>query len=284
MSHPVPRLRAPLTLSAAVLAAAVPFAALAAPPPPAGAPPAGDETAIVRIVDSDQPNDRAVVVVRGKDRRPIVLDDDGHALRGFLGVELAELTPELREHFGAPHDRGVMVSRVEPDSPAAQAGIKVGDILTSIGGEPVDGSWEVTWRVRSKAKGDSLPIELTRDGKAMKVTATVAERERREVDLGRFKILRPNLAPGTRSEWHSRLPPPEAGEAGEEIEVDPEVMGKAFERLHNFAFETDGSHGDRFFFRGGDRDLEKRLEELEKRLDELQKELDKTQKGSGKKG
>ena len=45
---------------------------------------------------------------------------------GYLGVELVDLTPELREHFGAPRDVGVMVGRVEPGSPAARAGLEVG--------------------------------------------------------------------------------------------------------------------------------------------------------------
>src|SRR5258708_4887988 len=60
--------------------------------------------------------------------------------RGYLGVELTELTPELRAHFGAPQDTGVMVARVVAGSPADKAGLKVGDIITSLDGKAVESS------------------------------------------------------------------------------------------------------------------------------------------------
>ena len=50
--------------------------------------------------------------------------------RGRLGVMVLGLTPELREHFRAPSDRGVMIARVEPKSVAETAGLAVGDVLT----------------------------------------------------------------------------------------------------------------------------------------------------------
>src|SRR4051812_4523747 len=56
---------------------------------------------------------------------------------GRLGIQIMSLTPELREHFGATHDRGVLVSHVDPDSAAARAGIQVGDVIVDVGGTPV---------------------------------------------------------------------------------------------------------------------------------------------------
>jgi S1-C subfamily serine protease len=52
--------------------------------------------------------------------------------KGRLGVMVMSLTPELRKHFGAPDDRGVLVAHVEPDTPAAKAGVEVGDVIAPI--------------------------------------------------------------------------------------------------------------------------------------------------------
>jgi predicted metalloprotease with PDZ domain len=92
--------------------------------------------------------------------------------RGYLGVELTELTPELRTHFGAPSDAGVMVARVVPDSPADRAGLKVGDILTALDGKPVASSWDVRARVRPMEEGAMLPLEVRRDGTARAARST----------------------------------------------------------------------------------------------------------------
>ncbi len=50
--------------------------------------------------------------------------------RGRIGIQVNPMTPELRKHFGAPEDRGVLVVKVEEGRPAALAGVKVGDIKT----------------------------------------------------------------------------------------------------------------------------------------------------------
>jgi hypothetical protein len=95
----------------------------------------------------------------------------------FLGVELAETTPELREHLGGPRDAGVLVSRIEDSSPAAQAGIRVGDIVTAIEGEVVESARDLKHAIASREAGDAVAIELYRDGRAEQVTATLAKRE-----------------------------------------------------------------------------------------------------------
>src|SRR5262245_15606747 len=58
---------------------------------------------------------------------PVVVRIGGKHAGGFLGVQLIGITPELRQHYGVPKDAGVLVGAVEADSPAAKAGIQVGD-------------------------------------------------------------------------------------------------------------------------------------------------------------
>ena len=102
--------------------------------------------------------------------------------RGYLGVELTELTPELRVHFGAPEGAGVMIARVVAGSPADKAGLKVGDIVTALDGKPMTSSWDVRATVRSLAEGAPLALDVQRDGKAEALLATVVQKARKEVD------------------------------------------------------------------------------------------------------
>lgn len=146
----------------------------------AGVQPAGGVTSKA-VVDSSK-----LVNVDANGREKIVESPAVIVRRGYLGIELTELTPELRTHFGAPHDAGVMVARVVPDSPADKAGLKVGDIITTLDGKPVASSWDVRARVRPMEEGALLPLEVRRDGAARTLTATVIQRERREVDYAPF--------------------------------------------------------------------------------------------------
>ena len=97
----------------------------------------------------------------------------------FLGVELTETTPELREHLGGPRDAGVLISRVEAETPAAQAGIQVGDIVTSVDGEAIESAHDLRRAIASRESGDAVTIEVYRDGRAEQLTATLAKREPR---------------------------------------------------------------------------------------------------------
>ncbi len=108
---------------------------------------------------------------------PVAFAGHSYDERGFLGVELDELTPELQEHFGASQGLGVMVSRVEDDSPAWQAGLRVGDVITYIDGESIEDSWDAVRAVRRLA-GETVRLEVVRDGKAQQMTAEVGTRER----------------------------------------------------------------------------------------------------------
>jgi predicted metalloprotease with PDZ domain len=90
---------------------------------------------------------------------------------GRLGVQLQDMTPELREFLHAPKERGVLVVRVNQGSSAEKAGLRVGDVIVAIGGEPVDGTFDVVHAVMVAEKDATLALEIVRDGKTRRVEA-----------------------------------------------------------------------------------------------------------------
>ena len=105
---------------------------------------------------------------------------------GYLGVSSIEMTPELRQHFGAPKEAGVLVGTVEPDSPAAKAGVLVGDIITAVDGEKIDSSHDLSRSIRRHREGEKVKIDLLRDRSPKSLQATVVERKGREIRIGDF--------------------------------------------------------------------------------------------------
>ena len=89
--------------------------------------------------------------------------------RGRIGIRMQPLTPELRDHFGAPSDRGVLVSDVEADRPAARAGLAVGDVVTAVDGEPVTTPSFLAREVRRAPSGKKLSLTVIRDGEEQQI-------------------------------------------------------------------------------------------------------------------
>jgi membrane-associated protease RseP (regulator of RpoE activity) len=95
--------------------------------------------------------------------------------RGRLGVAILGLGDELRQHFGAPADRGLMVAHVEPGSAAAAAGVQVGDIITTVAGQPARDVTDVISALGQAKRGDKVAVEVVRDGKPIKLDATMTD-------------------------------------------------------------------------------------------------------------
>jgi S1-C subfamily serine protease len=116
------------------------------------------------------------------DARPFDFDFDFDGIpritspRGRLGVQTNELTPELAEYFGA-RDGGVLVARVTPDSPAAKAGLKAGDVITSVDGDRVRDTRELVNELRDK--DGEVTLGIVRDKSETSVKATIEERPAR---------------------------------------------------------------------------------------------------------
>jgi serine protease Do len=100
----------------------------------------------------------------------------GKVRRPYLGIYMQDLNPELAKSLGsnAP-EKGAIVGQVTPGTPAQKAGVKPGDVITSVDGRPVDGSKAVQKSVLNHKIGDKLELGIWRDGKNMKVATNTAE-------------------------------------------------------------------------------------------------------------
>jgi len=104
---------------------------------------------------------------------------NGKVVRGFLGVNVQDISPALAESFGFKNRTGALVAEVTPDSPAAKAGLKEGDVITAFNGQEVADANRLTLEVTAVAPGTKVSLEVLRDGKAEKIAATTGERPTR---------------------------------------------------------------------------------------------------------
>ncbi|MBI5342620.1 MAG: trypsin-like peptidase domain-containing protein, partial [Deltaproteobacteria bacterium] len=102
---------------------------------------------------------------------------NGTVRRGWLGVGIQGLTPDLAESFGAKGEKGILVNRVVPRSPAEKGGLRGGDIIISFGGKAVSGVKEFQKLVASASPGSAVSLEILRGGKRARVELGVAELE-----------------------------------------------------------------------------------------------------------
>src|SRR5271165_4565672 len=104
----------------------------------------------------------------------------GQVKRGILGVNIYNVTPEIAKEFGLAESTGALVAGVAAGSSAEKAGIKTGDIITSINGTVMRSASELRNSIGMLRVGDKVEIGVLRDGKPLKLTALVAERSEAE--------------------------------------------------------------------------------------------------------
>jgi serine protease Do len=97
--------------------------------------------------------------------------------RGRLGVELESLGPQMAEYFGLSKKSALLISSVLPDSPAAKAGLKAGDVILSIGGSEVDGPFDVIGAIRRKGEG-AVDIKVLREKQERSFTVVLEASDR----------------------------------------------------------------------------------------------------------
>jgi Do/DeqQ family serine protease len=105
---------------------------------------------------------------------------NGKVRRGQLGVSIQPMTPELASKLGLEESRGVVVAAVAPNSPAARAGIRPGDVIVGFNGEPVTDGNTLRNRVASTPPNTQVNLTALRDGREQQMQVTLGEYQRRE--------------------------------------------------------------------------------------------------------
>jgi len=147
--------------------------------------PQNEDQAVAKIDDDREEIERRVETVAELAAHQAVAEiDDGRAEvwllnegnPGWLGVTIAEVTADKAKELKLPAARGVILSRVEADSPAAKAGLKANDVITEFNGQRVEGTLQFRRLIRETPGGRTVQLTFWRDGRAQSVS----------VELGAF--------------------------------------------------------------------------------------------------
>lgn len=140
--------------------------------------------------------------------------------RGYLGVRIQPVTDDLADSLGLQRNVGEFVQSVEPDGPADKAGIRAGDVVVEVNGAAVTPDQTLSFLVANIEPGNTIPVELYRDGRRRSVNVTVTKRPS-DAELAQQQLFDPNTQP--------QVPEGTAGGAIEEraglqvIELTPQI-------------------------------------------------------------
>jgi len=117
---------------------------------------------------------------------------------GWLGVESSEVTPQIAGQLKLPAERGALVGKVLPDSPAAKAGLKENDVITEINGQRVEGAAQFRRMIREIPSGRTVQFTVWRDGRSQTLSATLGKSEeghkfRMQAAPGAYSFTMPEL-------------------------------------------------------------------------------------------
>jgi C-terminal processing protease CtpA/Prc len=129
-----------------------------------------------------------------QDNVQVFLDSDG----SWLGVETSEVTQQKAKDLHLPAERGAVVGKVLPDSPAAKAGLKQNDVVTEINGQRVEGTAQFRRMIHEVPAGRPVQLTVWRDGRSQTINATLGKSEARRGSgmingQDRFSFRMPNI-------------------------------------------------------------------------------------------
>ncbi len=138
-----------------------------------------------------------------------VFGDDGSS---WLGVETHEVTAEKAKELKLSAERGVVLGKIVPDSPAAKAGLKENDVVTEINGQRVEGTAQFRRMIREIPAGRSVQLTVWRDGRAQTISATLGKSEERRHAMkmvtpepGTFAFRMPEMPEIPSMEWNGAM-------------------------------------------------------------------------------
>ena len=169
---------------------------------------------------------------------PMLIDEK----TGFLGVQIQDLSEQLRDYFEVKDGNGVLISEVVEDSPAKKAGLKAGDIIIKVDDSAIENAGDLTATIRDFEPESKVSVSVIRNGKKKKLEATLGEAENSFIykfgDLGKM------------GDKHKMM-----------LKIHPENL-EDFE-FHSFAFDKEK--------------FKEQMDELKKQLQELKEDLKKIQ-------
>jgi len=109
--------------------------------------------------------------------RPVMdqIVSHGKVVRGYLGVYIQNVTPQMAKQFGVGEARGVLIGDVSADTPGARAGMKRGDVVLQLNGQPVNSANELRLQISQMAPGTAVKLQILRDGKTQDLNITLGE-------------------------------------------------------------------------------------------------------------
>jgi len=163
------------------------------------------------------------------------LKQKGEVTRGWLGVGIQDLTPELKEYYGIKDGKGVLVTQVFPGDPADKAGVKAGDLILKVNGHEVDSSRELSRMIAEAPVGQEAEIAVLRKGSSKTFHVELSKRKDTKIEEAggspqeqhAFGIAVSNLTPETARQYHLKdtigviVVGLEPGSAGEKAGILP---------------------------------------------------------------
>ena len=177
----------------------------------------------VELADADEPEESGQAVIV-EDQDPtrievppnietddmnIVIGDDGSS---WLGVETHEVTTDKAKELKLSAERGVVLGKIVPDSPAAKAGLKENDVVTEINGQRVEGAAQFRRMIHEIPAGRSIQLTVWRDGRSQTISATLGKSEERRHAMrmvaptpGAFAFRMPEIPEIPSMEWNGNM-------------------------------------------------------------------------------
>ena len=154
------------------------------------------------------------------------LKDDGNVTRGWLGVQIQPITPQLAESLGRDDVIGTLVTEPQEDSPAAEAGLRPGDAIVAVDGEAVDGPRDLARTISGMSPGDTVELDVWRDGALEQIEVRLGTLPGETEESEESSVTEPEPQTDATQQLGMTLSP--AGDVGMEmdglavVEVDPD--------------------------------------------------------------